>query len=340
MVEILHMKKNNNKQQHNPSIRPTATSRKLSASLLIRPISCGVLWIMILLFSACQTEEPLADAYGNFETSPVMVGAEANGRLLFLQVEEGQRLIAGELVGLIDTLAIHLQMEKLLANKKALGQKVQEAEPEIQVLQKQKQNLIREQKRVEALLKDQAATTKQLDDIKGQIQVIDQQIAAVQRKTSLANRAILSEKGPVDAQLNLLRDQKQRCFIYNPITGTVVNKLAEASEIKGFGSPLYRIASLDTMTLRAYVTGGQLGNISLGAQVTVRVDGEEGVPRDYSGQISWVATQAEFTPKIIQTKEERVNLVYAIKVRVANDGFLKTGMPAEVWFSPPNIAAQ
>lgn len=301
-------------------------------------------WVALLsllfFLSACQAEEPLADAYGNFETTPTMVGAEANGKLLFLHVEEGQRLIAGELVGLIDTLAIHLQMEKLQASKQALGQKVQEAEPEIKVLQKQKQNLIREQKRVEALLQDQAATPKQLDDIKGQIQVIDQQMAAVQRKTSLANRAILSEKGPVDAQLNLLKDQKQRCFIYNPITGVVVNKLAETSEIKGFGSPLYRIAALDTMTLRAYVTGGQLGQIAIGGQVTVRIDGEEGAPKDYQGQISWVASQAEFTPKIIQTKEERVNLVYAIKVRVPNDGFLKTGMPAEVWFSPPNLAAQ
>jgi len=296
--------------------------------------------VLGILLSACQTEETLADAYGNFETTPILVGAETPGRVLFLNVEEGQRLIKGELVALIDTLPIHLQMEKLLANKLALGQKIQEAKPEIEVLQQQKQNLIREQKRVEALLKDKAATTKQLDDIKGQIQVLDQQMTAIRSKTRLANRAILSERGPVDAQLNLLQDQKQRCFIYNPISGTVVNKLAETSEVKGFGSPLYRIASLDTLVLRAYITGKQLGRIALGEEVMVRIDQAEETTRDYSGQISWIASQAEFTPKIIQTKEERVNLVYAIKVRVANDGYLKTGMPAEVWFSTTNIAAQ
>lgn len=314
--------------------------RQLRAFISESGISLLIAIVLVILFSACETEETLADAYGNFETTPVLVGAETPGRLLFLNVEEGQRLIKGELVALIDTLPVHLQMEKLRASKLALGQKVQEAKPEIEVLQKQKQNLIREQKRVEALLKDNAATTKQLDDIKGQIQVIDQQMAAVQSKTRLANRAILSERGPVDAQLNLLQDQKQRCYIYNPISGTVVNKLAETSEIKGFGSPLYRIASLDTLILRAYVTGTQLGRISLGEEVTVRIDAEEGATRDYSGQINWIASQAEFTPKIIQTKEERVNLVYAIKVRVANDGYLKTGMPAEVWLAPTNIAAQ
>ena len=267
-----HMKQHHQQGHHHTAGRHFSIYYQALTSLHLR----GGLFAILLFLSACQAEEPLADAYGNFETTPTMVGAEANGRLLSLDVEEGQRLIAGELVGLIDTLAIHLQMEKLLANKQALGQKIQEAEPEIKVLQKQKQNLIREQKRVEALLQDKAATPKQLDDIKGQIQVIDQQMAAVQRKTSLANRAILSERGPVDAQLNLLRDQKQRCFIYNPITGIVVNKLAEANEIKGFGSPLYRIASLDTMILRAYVTGSQLGQIALGTQVSVRIDGAAG----------------------------------------------------------------
>ena len=314
--------------------------RQIMAFIPESGISLLAVLALGLLLSACQTKESLADAYGNFETTPILVGVETPGRLLFLNVEEGQRLIKGELVALIDTMPVHLQMEKLLASKLALGQKIQESKPEIEVLQQQKQNLIREQKRVEALLKEKAATTKQLDDIKGQIQVLDQQMMAIQSKTKLANRAILSERGPVDAQLNLLQDQKQRCFIYNPISGTVVNKLAETSEVKGFGSPLYRIASLDTLVLRAYVTGTQLGRISLGEEVTVRIDAAEGTTRDYSGQISWVASQAEFTPKIIQTKEERVNLVYAIKVRVANDGYLKTGMPAEVWFSPTNIAAQ
>ncbi|MEZ5040743.1 MAG: efflux RND transporter periplasmic adaptor subunit [Saprospiraceae bacterium] len=307
-------------------------------ALPVRRSLVGFLFVLLsLILFSCEAEMPLADAYGNFETEPVMVGTEASGKLLFLEVEEGQKLKEGQLVGLIDTVPLHLQKEQLLASLQALGQKTQEAEPEIKVLEEQKQNLLREQKRVEALLKDQAATPKQLDDIKGQVQVIDQQMAAVKRKTTVANRAILSETGPVNAQVLRLEDQIRRCYIYNPITGTVITKLAEPSEIKGFGSPLYRIAKLDTLTLRAYIGGPQLGQMKIGQEVIVRIDAADQTMRDYSGRISWVSDQAEFTPRIIQTKEERVNLVYAIKVKVANDGYLKTGMPAEVWLSSPNI---
>jgi len=298
------------------------------------------LLVLLITVSACEAEAPLADAYGNFEISPVVVSAEAQGRLLVFGVEEGQRIIEGELVGLIDTLPLHLKKEQLLASIAALGQKTKEAGPEISVLQEQKQNLIREQKRVEALIKDNAATSKQLDDLKGQIQVVDQQIAAIKQKTSIANRAILSERGPAYAQLRTLDDQIQRCYIYNPVTGIVLNKLAEAAEIKGFGSPLYRVANLDTLILRAYIDGSQLGSMKIGEKVIVKIDGPDDVLKDYSGEISWISEQAEFTPKIIQTKEERVNLVYAMKVRVPNDGFLKAGMPAEVWLSSPNIAEQ
>lgn len=298
------------------------------------------LLLLLVVVAACEGEEPLADAYGNFEISPVVVGTEAQGRLLIFGIEEGQRVIQGELVGLIDTLPLHLKKEQLLASIDALGQKTKEAEPEISVLREQKQNLIREQKRVEALIKDNAATSKQLDDLKGQIQVVDQQIAATKRKTSIANRAILSEKGPAYAQLKTLEDQIQRCYIYNPVTGVVLNKLAEAAEIKGFGSPLYRVANLDTLILRAYIDGSQLGSMKIGGKVIVKIDGPDEILKDYPGEISWISEQAEFTPKIIQTKEERVNLVYAMKIRVPNDGFLKAGMPAEVWLSSPNIAEQ
>lgn len=304
------------------------------------PLTYLKLLVLLMTISACEGEAPLADAYGNFEISPVVVGTEAQGRLLVFGVEEGQRVIEGELVGLIDTLPLHLKKEQLLASIDALGQKTKDAGPEISVLQEQKQNLIREQKRVEALIKDNAATSKQLDDLKGQIQVVDQQIVATKRKTSIANRAILSERGPAYAQLKTLEDQIQRCYIYNPISGVVLNKLAEAAEIKGFGSPLYRVANLDTLILRAYIDGTQLGRMKIGEKVLVKIDGPGDALQDYSGEISWISEQAEFTPKIIQTKEERVNLVYAMKIRVPNDGFLKAGMPAEVWLPSPNIAEQ
>lgn len=290
----------------------------------------ALLLLPLLGMSSCQPETNNADAYGNFEVRELLVFAEANGKILTLNAEEGQTLEAGQLVALIDTLPLHLQKLQLLASIQTVSVKTQDARPQIQVLEEQRANLLREKKRVEALLADKAATPKQLDDINGQIEVVDKQIAATRSQTQTLNRGILGEIGPIREKIKAIDDQISRCYVYNPIAGTVLLKLAEPSEMTAAGKPLYKIADLREMELRAYISGAQLPEIKIGQEVEVRIDQGEENFRSLSGKVSWIASEAEFTPKTIQTKEERVNLVYAIKIKVPNDGSLKIGMPGEV----------
>ncbi len=286
----------------------------------------------LFFFSNCKEEVKTSDAYGNFETVSTIVSAEANGRLLFLKVEEGQSLEKSALIGLVDTTNLHLQKLQLLAMLNTVPKKLRDASPDIAVLEDQKRNLLREKDRVEKLLKDKAATPKQLDDLNGELEVVNQRIKAAKSQTQIANRGILSEQEPIKAQIATLEEQIRKCYIYNPISGIVLTKLAEPSEIVGFGSPLYKIANLDYLDLRAYASGIQMQDIKIGQKVKVLIDAPENAFHELSGEIIWIAEDAEFTPKTIQTKEERVNLVYAFKVRVPNDGKLKIGMPAEVLF--------
>jgi len=299
--------------------------------------------IPIFLFVACQEKEQRSDAYGNFEATTILVSSEAKGELLFLDVEEGKRLQTGQLVGLVDTTQLHLQRQQIRASIGTLPQKLRSSLQEIEVLKEQKANLIRERDRVKRLLEKKAATPKQLDDLNGEIEVVEQRIKAIEEQTQTANRAILAEKEPMLAQIDLINEQIRQSYIYNPVAGTVLTKLAEPSEIVGFGAPLYRIGRLDTMTLRAYISGVQLQQIQLGQEIEVLIDeGEEGY-QTFTGTISWIASEAEFTPKTIQTKEERVNLVYAIEAKVPNPGGrLKIGMPAELNFGvqPQEVASQ
>ncbi len=289
---------------------------------------------ILLLFFSCKKEEARSDAYGNFEAVETIVSAEANGKLLFLKAREGEPLKAGELVALVDTTLLHLQKQQLMASLGTIGKKQQDPNPQIAVLEEQKRNLVRERDRVKRLLADKAATPKQLDDMNGQIDVVDAQIKAARRTAGTANTGILGEKDPVLAQIKVLGEQIRRCYIHNPFDGVVLTKIAEASEVVGFGSPLYKIAALDTLELRAYVSGDQLPNLRIGQQVNVLIDQAGGGVRTISGTVSWISSKSEFTPKTIQTKEERVNLVYAFKVKVANgDGALKIGMPGEVSWS-------
>lgn len=294
----------------------------------------NILFLLILLGAmSCNETENRSDAYGNFEADPILISAEAKGRLQFLRAEEGQTIKEGQLIGLIDTTALHLQKELVDAQVGTLPKKLRNALSEIEVLEKQKANLQREQKRVESLLAKKAATEKQLDDVSGEIEVVDKKMASIQTQTQIANRAILAEKQPLLAQRAIIMDQIRRSYIYSPVTARVLSKLAEPSEIVGLGTPLLRVADLDTITLHFYVSGIQLQALKLGQGIEVLVDdGAEGL-RSMDGEISQIADQAEFTPKTIQTKEDRVNLVYAIEAKVPNaDGLLKIGMPAEVNF--------
>ncbi len=289
--------------------------------------------LILLLLSACQEEEERSDAYGNFETTTTTISAESSGKLLYLNVEEGRQVVADQLVAIVDTTALHLQRKQIDATIRTLPQKVRNAIADIDVINNQKANLLRERDRVDRLVKKKAATPKQLDDLNGQIEVLEKRIAAIRSATETANRSVLSAKGPLLAQRDIISDRIRRSYIYNPVTGTVLTKFKEPSEIVGAGMPLYRVGNLETMTLRFYASAVQLQQVALGDAIDVLIDAGQDSMTTIHGQVFWIAEQAEFTPKTIQTKEERVNLVYAIKAAVPNpDGRLKIGMPAEVNF--------
>ena len=290
--------------------------------------------IITIGLSACEDEVQLSDAYGNFEATTTTISAETNGKLIYLNVEEGQQLAEGELVAIVDTTALHLQRRQIQATINTLPQKVRDALADIDVLNNQKSNLIRERDRVQRLLEKKAATPKQLDDLNGEIEVIDKRIEAINSTTQTANRSILSERGPLLAQKDIVAEQIRKSYIYNPVSGTLLTKLVEPKEFVGMGSPLYRIGALDTLTLRFYASATQIQNVAIGQYVEVLIDQGVDSSAVLTGQISWIADQSEFTPKTIQTKEERVNLVYALKAKVPNtNGTLKIGMPAEVNFT-------
>lgn len=292
-----------------------------------------IIYLLALLsLAACQDNEVTSDAYGKFEAREVIISAEASGKLIQFDVEEGQQLKAGELVGLIDTTLLHLQREQLRAKIRAVTGKTQDAEPQVRVLQERRKNLLREERRLKALIADKAAPAKQLDDLQGQLEVIDKEIDAIRAQSQTANRGILSEIAPIEAQIEVVEEQIRRSYIYNSVSGTVLLQLAEPYEMTAAGKPLYTIAPLEELELRAYVSGAQLPELQIGQEVTVLVDQDAESNRSLSGTISWIADEAEFTPKTVQTKEERVNLVYAFKVKVKNDGRLKMGMPGEVVF--------
>ena len=292
--------------------------------------------IMIVFLSSCKEEILKAIAYGNFETNTIIVSSQAKGQLLYLNVEEGQKIALNEWVGLVDTLQLDLQKQLIVSQQKSINSKTVDPNAEIKVLLSQLKNIQREKQRVEKLVNAKAATSKQLDDINGEIVVVNQKIEAARENAKVANRGILSQRDPYNAQVNIINAQIKDSYIHNPIEGIVINKLSEPSEIVGYGTPLYTIADMSSLTLRAYTDAVSLQSVRVGDEVVVKVDGQNGEMQAYEGIVSWIATEAEFTPKIIQTKKERVNLVYALKIEVENNGNLKIGMPAEVDFQKSN----
>lgn len=274
-----------------------------------------------------------ADAYGNFEATSVMVSAKGSGELLTFDLKEGQQVDASTTVGLIDTIQLHLEKTKLKAQLSALDLKLQEAAPEVAVLIEDKSNLIRERNRTQRLFEQKAATQQQLDDYNGRVDLINQRIKTTQRNVSIANRGILSEREPLEAEIALIDKQISDHTVKNPIKGTILTKFAEAHELVSNGTPLFKVANLEEIKLKAYTSATLLQNVSLGDEVIVRVDKGEDDYKQFIGSVTWIADEAEFTPKTIETKEERVNLVYGLEVTVTNDGTLKIGMPGEVIFN-------
>ena len=291
------------------------------------------LLLITSILVSCNKSNNNADGYGNFEATETTISAEGNGKLLQFTVEEGQTLKKGTWVGYIDTLQLALKKEQLKVSKNIISSKSKGVLSQISVLKSQLKTAQISKNRIENLIKSNAGTQKQLDDINGKIDVIRQQIRSVE----IQNAPIVNELKSIDVQIQQLEDQIDKSKIVNPVNGTVLVKYAEPYEITSFGRPLYKIANLSTMQLRVYVGETQLPNLQIGQEVTVKIDAGDTM-RDYQGIISWIASEAEFTPKIIQTKEERVNLVYAVKIDVKNDGSLKIGMPAEMWLLPSTLS--
>ncbi|MBV2195478.1 MAG: HlyD family efflux transporter periplasmic adaptor subunit [Flavobacterium sp.] len=285
----------------------------------------GIL-LTAIIFISCNKNNEKADAYGNFEATEITVSSESNGKIEFLNVEEGAQLKKGSLVGLIDTLQLHYNREQLKASIETVQSKSTSVLSQINVLNEQLKTAKIEQTRIQNMYAENAATKRQIDEIDGKVKVIEKQISSVQTQ----NTPILNEIKSIKVQIEKLDDQIKKSKITNPVDGTVLTKYAEPSEITAFGKPLYKIANLNEMELRVYVTETQLAQIKIGQKVTVAIDADNDTKK-YEGNITWISAQAEFTPKVIQTKEERANLVYAVKVAVKNDGSLKIGMPAEVW---------
>ena len=282
-----------------------------------------------LVFSACNNRDDLADAYGNFEVDETIISAQMPGELVFFNIQEGTKLDTGVLVGLVDTTELSLMKPEVIANKKATTSQAANVIAQIKVLNDQLDNLKREEKRVTNLIAAGAASQKQLDDIQGQINVVKSQIQSVRTQ----NAAILGQVEALDAKLGQLEERIRKSMVVNPVKGIVLTKLAEAHEFVAPGKPLYKIANTDYLNLRAYVNGAQLSSIEIGKSYTVKIDGPDGEMLSYSGELIWIAEEAEFTPKTIQTKKERVDLVYGVKIRVQNDGKIKIGMPGELWIN-------
>ena len=297
---------------------------KIAANVLLMVVS--------LMVSSCSNNNKLSDAYGNFEAVQVTVSAESAGRIHYLNVEEGSQPDSGAVVALVDTADLYLKKLQLQSQKKAIAVRKSSIESQVAVQQQQKQNLMVEKSRVSRLIADKAATAKQLDDINGAIDLVDKQMENINTQ----NAGIVEEMEIVDRQIAQVNESIRKCYIRNPVKGTVLNKFAEAGEVAAPGRALYKIADLSVMELKVYISGSQLPAVKQGQQVEVLIDKDQKTNRKLTGVVSWISPKAEFTPKIIQTKEERVNLVYGVKIRVPNDGSLKIAMPAEVNFTRVN----
>ena len=288
--------------------------------------------LVSLLVLSCNSGDSEFDATGTFEATETIVSAEANGRILSFRVEEGDDLAEGAQVGYIDSAQLYLTRRQLVENQKAVLAGRPNMKTQMESTRKEIESTRLDQKRMENLVKAQVANQKQLDDVNAHLSVLEARLAAQENSLNTSILTLNQQSSAISAQLAAVEDQLKKSRIVNPVAGTVLTKYAMANEVATQGRPLYRIADIRVMTLRAYVTGDQFSAIKLNQKVKVFVDEKEGKYREYEGLVFWINDKAEFTPKTIQTKAERANLVYAVKIRVQNDSLLKWGMYGEVKF--------
>lgn len=290
------------------------------------PFWVTAIWISV---ASCGNGNESADAYGNFEADEVIVSAQMQGTLIDFDVSEGLNLEKGSQIGLIDTTLTFIRLTQLNAQKGVARARQLNLNTQLAVQEEQRLNLERELRRLENLFRDKAATEQQLDDMKGKMQVHIRQTEAIESQRDIISGEILV----ISRQQAEILNQLEKCRIEAPISGIVLEKYGSEGELVNPGKSLFKMADMDELELRVYISGAQLPRVSAGDTVQVRIDAPGGGLQILTGQISWISDETEFTPKIIQTREERVNMVYAVKVRVKNDGRLKIGMPGEVVFT-------
>jgi len=289
-------------------------------------------FIGLIGLTSCQQSTIKPDASGTFETTEVIVSAEGTGQILDFTVEEGMALTEGQLVGHIDSTQLYLKKLQLKANQKALLSRRPDMQKQLATLEQQLATARIEKRRIENLVKDNAVATKQLDDVNAQIALLEKQITATKSTLSTTIDGITGDNNALEIQLEQLEDQLNKCRITAPISGTVLAKYAEKGELATTGKTLVKLGDTNQMILRAYVTNDQLSTIKIGQKVRVFADYGKG-NKEYEGVITWISNKAEFTPKTIQTRDERANLVYALKISVKNDGYIKIGMYGDVKFN-------
>ncbi len=285
----------------------------------------------LLWLSSC-TQKSKFDASGTFETEETIISSEGTGRIKEFKIEEGQTLKAGEYVGFIDTAQLYFNKKNLEAQIQAGLSRRPETAKQVASLQVQLESAQHEQARIKNLVKADAATQKQLDDQTFMVSQIQKQIDAQMSTLDISTTSINKETVPLHALIQQMNDQLNKCYLVNPINGTVLSKYARLDEEATPGKPLYKIADVSTLLLRAYITNDQFSQIKLGQKVKVFIDSTDAKYKEYEGTVTWISDKAEFTPKTIETKDERANLVWATKIAVKNDGYLKIGMYADVKF--------
>lgn len=288
--------------------------------------------LLLVLASSCQDKNGDADAFGVIEAREITVSSESNGKLLHFPVQEGQNYTQGDPMGYVDTMQLYLQIMQLNASVNAALAKRPNMPSQIKALQDKLETLEKEQLRVKNLIQANAASTQQLDEINAEISITQSQINAIKSTLSTTNNSILEEVEAMRYQKLQLMNAFSKCFLSAPITGTMIKKYIEENELAYQGKPLYKIADLTNMYIRVYVTEDMLSKIKMGQKTEVRIDQTSGNMKTFEGEVSWISSKAEFTPKMIQTRKERVNLVYAVKVNFKNDGTAKIGMPGDVIF--------
>ena len=289
--------------------------------------------IVPFFLTACSTNELKYDASGIFESTEIVVSAQANGEIKQLDLSEGDRVASGQCVGYVDTVQLHLQKRALESKLLAVKSRMTDVAKQVAATREQVAKAEKERERCQKLVDQNAGTQKQLDDVESQLAIARTSLEAQLSAMNSANQTVLAEQMGVEAQLEQVKDLLAKSYITSPAEGTVLEKYAERGEITGGGRPLFKLADLETLYLRAYITADQLTQIKLGQTVEVYGDFGKSEQKAYTGKVSWIASQAEFTPKTIQTRDERANLVYAVKIAVPNDGYLKIGMYGEVDFN-------